>query len=233
MKKDDKNKNLVVTQSNEVTEAAYYMPLHSKRIIWLCLASIRPKTVNHSGIFKISVNEYAKTFNLTTSNASRNVKDGALSLLNQSVIFYENAGEENEILGVPWLYEMAKKRGRGEWIIHIHPKIMPYLLGLKKQYTTFDIVNCEELKNTRQIRLYECLSQFKNSGVWLTSPEWICDRFVLPEMYKSNFAEFKRRFLDPTLRKINSKTKLTVSYKTKKDKSKITGLIFEISKKND
>ncbi|MGF4099465.1 replication initiation protein, partial [Klebsiella pneumoniae] len=67
------------------------------------------------------------------------------------------------------------------------------------------------------LRLYESLCQFRSTGVWITTHDWLCERFMLPASQKNNIAEMKRTFLEPALKKINEKTPLKVTYTTEED----------------
>ncbi|EQB9287472.1 replication initiation protein, partial [Escherichia coli] len=55
------------------------------------------------------------------------------------------------------------------------------------------------------------------TGVWITTHDWLCERFMLPASQKNNIAEMKRTFLEPALKKINEKTPLKVTYTTEED----------------
>ncbi|RXY60865.1 RepB family plasmid replication initiator protein, partial [Klebsiella pneumoniae] len=64
-----------IKQSNEFTLAPYYLPLQAKRVLWLCLfqASFNDRQEDDSEVsplFKISVSDYVKDFNVATSAAS-------------------------------------------------------------------------------------------------------------------------------------------------------------------
>lgn len=220
-------KNIVVSQSNELTEAAYYLPLHGKRVLWMCLASIPPFTNEHDGIFTIPVAKYSQLFGVSLDTAGKNVKQGVTDLLSNPVWFYRPEDDVEEE-GLPWLYKAGSRAKKGVWQIRIHPEVMPYVVGLKNQYTSYNIVRCGELKNTRHIRLYESLSQFKKSGYWTVDPEWLCERFKLPNTQRNNIAEMKRRFLDPALKIINKVTPLNATYDTVVKKGKVTRFNFTI-----
>lgn len=47
-----------------------------------------------------------------------------------------------------------------------------------------------------------------HSDVWIPTQEWLSERFMLPESQRSNFAEMKRTFINPALKKINADTPL-------------------------
>lgn len=63
-------------------------------------------------LFKISVSDYVKYFNVATSVASRDVKAGVNALGESTVTFYPKEGEFEEVKR-PWLAEAGMKRGRG------------------------------------------------------------------------------------------------------------------------
>lgn len=81
---------------------------------------------------------------------------------------------------------------------------MPYLMGLTSQFTTYSLYDCVKINSIRSIRLYESLCQHRSSGVWIATQDWLSERFVLPESQRSNFAEMKRTFINPALKKINA-----------------------------
>lgn len=214
-------KRASIKQSNELTEAAYYLPLQAKRVLWLCLmqAYFNDNQEDDSDVlplFKISVSDYVKYFNVATSVASRDVKAGVNALGESTVTFYPKEGEFEEVKR-PWLAEAGMKRGRGSWQIEFNYKVMPFLVGLTSQFTTYSLYDCGQLNSVRVIRLYESLCQFRSTGVWITTHDWLCERFMLPASQKNNIAEMKRTFLEPALKKINEKTPLKVTYTTEED----------------
>ncbi|WP_273759668.1 replication initiation protein [Pantoea ananatis] len=215
-------KKVSIKQSNELTEAAYYLPLQAKRVLWLCLMQAYFSEASEDfesdvlPLFTVSVSDYVKYFNVATAMASRDVKSGVKALGESTVTFYPKDGEFEQVTR-PWLSEAGMKRGRGSWQIEFNYKVMPFLVGLSSQFTTYSLYDCGQLNSVKVIRLYESLCQFRSSGTWITDHEWLCERFMLAESQKTNKAEMKRTFLEPAIKKINEKTPLKVSYKTLDD----------------
>lgn len=215
-------KKVSIKQSNELTEAAYYLPLQAKRVLWLCLMQAYFSEASEDfendvlPLFTVSVSDYVKYFNVAAAVASRDVKSGVKALGESTVTFYPKDGEFEQVTR-PWLSEAGMKRGRGSWQIEFNYKVMPFLVGLSSQFTTYSLYDCGQLNSVKVIRLYESLCQFRSSGTWITDHEWLCERFMLAESQKTNKAEMKRTFLEPAIKKINEKTPLKVSYKTLDD----------------
>lgn len=229
-----KKTKINVKQANELTEAAYYLSLRAKRVLWLCLMQTYLTDYKQSGSdendeyessFKVTVDEYHEVFNVNRVQASKDVRDGVLELSRSAVVFYPKEGQfARGMVARPWLIEAGSKDIRGSWIIDFNPKILKYIYGLSEQFTTYSLRDCGSLKNPRTIRLYESLCQFRSSGTWLTSREWLNVRFDLPASQKNNFAEMKRTFLDPALKLISEKTPLTAAYTIDSDEK----IIFTI-----
>ena len=125
-------KSVNISQSNELTEAAYYLPLQAKRVLWLCLIQCYPLKDDPdsvSPVFTVLVADYQKYFKVSVDTASSDVKKGVTALAESSVVFYPKDGEFDEIKR-PWLAEAGLKKGRGKWQIEFNYKVMPYLMGL-------------------------------------------------------------------------------------------------------
>ena len=203
-------KTVNISQSNELTEAAYYLPLQAKRVLLLCLIQCYPQKDDPdsvSPVFTVLVADYQKYFKVSVDTASADVKKGVTALAESSVVFYPKDCEFDEIKR-PWLAEAGLKKGRGKWQIEFNYKVMPYLMGLSSQFTTYSLYDCGKINSVRVIRLYESLCQYRSSGVWVTTQEWLSERFMLPASQRSNFAEMKRTFINPALKKINTNTPL-------------------------
>jgi hypothetical protein len=84
-----------ISQSNELTEAAYYLPLQAKRVLWLCLMQCYPMKDDPdsvSPIFTVTVADYQKYFKVSVDTASTDVKKGVTALADSSVVFYPKEG---------------------------------------------------------------------------------------------------------------------------------------------
>jgi plasmid replication initiation protein len=215
-------RRISIKQSNELTEAAYYLPLQAKRVLWLCLMqayfsqATEESATEDIPLFTVTVADYIKYFNVATAVASRDVKTGIKALGQSSVTFYPRDGEFEQITR-PWLSEAGMKRGRGSWQIEFNYKVIPFLVGLSSQFTTYSLYDCGQLNSIKVIRLYESLCQFRSTGTWITDHQWLCERFMLANSQKLNKAEMKRTFLEPAVKKINEKTPLKVSYQSLED----------------
>lgn len=220
--------NANVSQSNALTSAKYDLSLQAKRVLWMCLmqAYKEGKGLDEiSNVFQIRIADYQHLFPMTTSRASGDVRDGVHHLARNYVSFFPDDGVYEEI-GIPWLAQLGMKVGRGAWELELNPKIMPFIHGLTKEFTTFSLFDIQQLKSVRNIRLYECFCQFRSSGIWVTTPEWLADRFELPQSQRSNFFEMKRTFLHPALKKIKEHTPINAEM-TVSDDGKLVFTIVE------
>lgn len=226
------NRKIKVKQANEITEAAYYLTLKAKRVLWLCLmqtyfteSSDDSDLFDGDSVFKITVADYESIFGVCRNQAGKDVKEGVIELSRSSVIFYPKSGRY-DCIARPWLTEAGSRSARGVWEIEFNHKLLPFIYGLSSQFTTYSLQDCGSLRNPRTIRLYESLVQFRSSGVWVTTHSWLNERFVLPDSQKNNLAELKRTFLEPALKQINDRTPLSVRYQSD-DKGKFVFTFME------
>ncbi|TMP23809.1 RepB family plasmid replication initiator protein [Pseudoalteromonas ruthenica] len=222
------NRKKLVVQSNEITEAAYYLSLKAKRALWMCLSDIKRESGEHDGVFTVKVSDYQNLFGVSGPTASADLKTALSEISRATVKFYPKEGDDEEVTR-PWLAESALKRGRGSYRVEFNPKLMPYIVGLTEKFTSFYLHECGKINNARTIRLYESLCQFRSSGIWAVKPSWLADRYQLPQSQAENFAEMKRSFIEPALNRINEHTPLNVSYKIDTEQGgKVGKVLFSI-----
>lgn len=227
--KTKKDNNQLIVQSNEVTEAAYHLSIKAKRVLWLCLAQAYQSDSAKEGTFFISVHDYQHYFEVGKVTASKDVKLGVDELLRNYVTFYPTTGDYEEI-SRPWLLEQARKVERGIFKLEFNPRLVPYVTGLSEKFTQFYLQHCGKLNNSRTIRLYESLCQWRNTGVWRVDVAWLIERYDLPATQATNYAELKRKFLVPAVARINDKTPINVTFKEITGVgNKVTAILFNMT----
>ncbi|GAA9613784.1 hypothetical protein HpHA82_15030 [Helicobacter pylori] len=111
--------------------------------------------------------------------------------------------------------------------------LKPYLLGLRKNFTQIPLQHILPIRSGYAIRIYQMLlSELKQNrnevDLYLINLQ---DVLCVPKSFYA-WIDFKRNVLEPSLKEINATTDIVASYRTKKQRQKITQIVFEICYKD-
>ncbi len=124
-------------------------------------------------------------------------------------------------------------KGQATIKYQLNDYLKPYLLGLRKNFTQIPLQHILPINSGYAIRIYQMLlSELKQNRNETTRylielQDILC---VPKSMYM--WDNFKRRVLEPSLKEINATTDIIASYRTKKERQKITQIVFEICYKD-
>jgi plasmid replication initiation protein len=129
------------------------------------------------------------------------------------------------------LIEEKDRKGQGAYIsLTFHPKLKPYLLQLKQDFTRIDFGIYQKIHASHAIRLYHIFSSYLGRGqhTVLLDVDELKEMLGVAGKY-GHFPMFKKKVLDESQVKINSDTDLSFEYKVKKNGHKILGIEFTLT----
>jgi plasmid replication initiation protein len=91
----------------------------------------------------------------------------------------------------------------------------PYLLQLRKRFTTYQLENLIRLESRHSMRIYEVLKMREGLGRFTWTVEDF-RRFVGCEEKYKRFVDFRRRVIDPAQKEIKEKCDLSFKYKVER-----------------
>lgn len=107
-------------------------------------------------------------------------------------------------------YDSATKKAS----VLLNPAIKDHYLQLKKHYTRIPVMEYLQLTSIYTQKLYEYLLSWKSELKTGVEVRDLHDLLDVPEKYRENFAQFRRKILDPAEKQINEKTTLHFEYET-------------------
>ncbi len=219
------NKQSVVTQSNKLVEAKFALTIQEQRLVLVMISMISPEDKDFKD-YIIHLGELSEFLGLKTQSMYVEAKKITRRLREREVIIQEPTGE----LQIGWISSAKYLESEGSVRLRFDPALKPYLLALKRQFTSFHLDIIIHFKSAYSIRIYQLLKQYESIG----KREFrVVDlREILgiqPDEY-TRYNDFKRKVINPAFKEVNSKSDISFKFEELKEGKRIVSLLFLIKR---
>ena len=108
-------------------------------------------------------------------------------------------------------------------------EILPHLMGIKRQFTKYQLKQATALRSIYSWRLLELLMRFKSTGWAEYSIEDFAASMQATEKQKEDFHNIKRRMIEPAVKELIEKDGWQINWQPIKAGRRVKALRFEFS----
>jgi len=227
-----------VTLSNALVRAAQTLTLTEKRLVSAAISKLDSvkddrthlEKVDGVGVpfTRISAAEYAEAFEVSADAAYLGLKEACRHLLKRTIYFYdEKEGTHNHMV---WVGEARYHDGEAWVELHLWPKVIKHLKGLKKNFTSYKLASASGLRSVYSWRLLEMLQQFQHTGeLNISIEEWAHAMEATPKQL-SNFNNLRRKMIEPAVKELMAKDDWVIAWAVVKAGRRVKALKFRFTR---
>lgn len=220
--------NHIVTKSNSLIEARYKLTLDEQRLILYLVSMVQPKDEDFK-VYILSVKEFLSLIDIKNQNVYTHFKVMAEHLMSKPLVIKK----ENSTLVMNWLSSAEYYSGKGKIELSFDPKLKPYLLKLKANFTSYKLKNVIMLKSFYSIRIYELLKQYERLKERIFTLQDLREYLSIdPDLYPM-YSNFKQKVLSVAYRELKEKSDIYFEYQEIKQSRKVDKIKFTIHKKTN
>jgi len=211
-----------ITKSNKLIEANYKLGVVEQKVI-LCLASNIQPTDSDFKTYTLSIKEFTHLLGLKGTPKYTELRKITKELMQK--VFEIRI--DKKVIQVSWLSYVAYNESEGTIDIRFDPFLRPYLLELKREFTSYKLENVVKLKSSYAIRIYELLKQYEKiqERTFLLSD--LRKVLGVEDLYPA-YGNFKQRVLIPAQKELQKKTDISFKLEEIKNGRRVAKVKFII-----
>jgi len=214
----------LVVKHNSLIRSRYDYTLAELKLV-ITIASMVEQTDEDFREYVVPAAEYARLMDADASNTRKTVKKLGKMLMSKPLFI----PTEDGFAICNWFswFQYAN----GEIRCSVHPKLKPYLLQLKEQFTRYRLENVLRFKSVYSVRIYELAKSWESKGKFEMSIDDLRKTLGLEEKYRL-YGDLKKKVLIRSSKEISELSDITLSYREIKEGKRVVGLRFYILPKN-
>lgn len=225
--------NTVMKANNLIFNSKFTLSLQQQKIVFFLTSQINYDDKEFQE-YTFNIIDFCRICGIDSVGGKQYslLKEAIKTLADKSIWITRNDGVETLLR---FIEKPELNKAQGTIKLRIDEDMKPYLLQLKKNYTSFELLYTLRFRHKASPRLYELLKahHFDNLKpyVYVVSIDDL--RVILnadTDSYKQ-YKYFNSRVLAPALKEINEQTDLNITYRTRKSGKAITHAEFTIEQK--
>jgi|GEM_PF-449018 len=223
--KKSRPSSAIVVKSNDLINAKFNLSVAETRIILLMVSQINFEDEDFK-TYRVRIKDFMESAGIsaTTKNVYSRAREYTKKLMKRVL---EIPKQDGTWLQVSFISSAEYPAGKGFVELQFDPKLKPYLIQLKKRFTTYEAQNVLALGSFYSIRVYELLKQYEKIGKRVISVESLRDMLGLLDSYKSYYL-FKQRVIEQAKKELDEHCDITFDYREIRIGRKIEKIEFNI-----
>ena len=220
------DENNLVTKSNRLIEAAYKLTEIEQKIVLTLISLVEPGDTKFRS-FTFAIKDFIKLIGAKSEKRYRELENITATLLSK----VHHIRFEDGLTQVQWLSRADYNYKQGTITLTLNEFLEPYLLDLKREFTSYQLKNVSKLKGHYAIRIYELLKQYERLKERMFDLDDLRHKLGTEDIYPA-YANFKQRVLVPAQKQINQKSDIDIIFKEIKEGRSVKRIKFLVSSKN-
>ena len=225
-----------VTMTNALTRASHGLTLAEKRIVMAAVSkldSTRPLPPGEVPTTRITAGEFSELYGVSLDTAYDQLQAAAKHLYGRSITFFDPAERrrgkplEPTLVTMRWVGQVHYQKGEGWVELYWWPKLLPSLIGLKKQFTSYQLQQVNGLRSTYSWKLLELLMRFKSSGNAEYTIEDFAAAMGATEKQSADFGKIRTKIIEPAVKELVEKQGWEIQWRAIKAGRKVKSLRFD------
>jgi len=221
-----KDEETTAVESNALLEARHSFTLVELKILLMVISRIK-KDDQDFAPYRIYTSEFRDLSAVKSHNAYYKYLLKTSRTLRKKEIVIET---EKGHLITGYFSDIELYKNDGYMDFYISPKMHPYLLQLKSEFTVYDIRNVINCKSVHSIRIYQILKQYEKIG---NRTIRLADLKFILGMNKDQYPRwnnFRSRILETARKELKKHSDIYFEYETKRQGRLIDKITFNIKK---
>ncbi len=234
--KDDRYlelRNKTVTKANDlIQKSRFNLSLQQQKIVLYLISQITPFDEDFK-LYEFSIAEFCQVCGIEphSGKTCQELRAAIKEIADKSL--WVSIDEKTETL-LRWIEKPYIDAGSGTIKIRLDSDMRPFLLQLKQNFTSYELLWTLHFKSKYTIRLYELVKSIHFHDLESYERQYpVSDlkRMLGGEQYKE-YRDFKRRVLIPAVDEINKYSDKTITFEEIRRGRKVLEVEFRISSKN-
>lgn len=223
---DDTKQTALVKKANSLVEASFKLSALEQKVI-LTLASQIRQNDSEFKTYTLSIKEFCETLGVKGTSKYTELRRITLNLMKKAF----QVQLEKRVVQVSWLSYVSYNENQGTVDMQFAPFLKPYLLELKRNFTSYPLSNVVKLKRSYSIRMYELLKQYQRIGERTFTLDELLQKLGLENSSYTAYSNLKLKVLKPAQKELAEKTDLSFDIIEIKKSRKVESVRFVIRSK--